>query len=117
RCELMLGDCGAAAVVTCAALAGRLPAVTAPLVLVDGPEDARSAPVGEGPRPEDLAYLLYTSGSTGKPKGVGVEHRNVVNLLESMRLEPGFDSSVVWLAVTTLSFDIAGLELFMPLTT
>lgn len=63
----------------------------------------------------DLAYVLYTSGSTGKPKGVEIEHRSVVNFLTSMRIEPGFESKDVLLAVTTLSFDIAGLELYLPL--
>ncbi len=63
----------------------------------------------------DLAYLLYTSGSTGKPKGVAIEHRALVNFLTAMRREPGLGAGDVLLAVTTLSFDIAGLELFLPL--
>lgn len=63
----------------------------------------------------DLAYVIYTSGSTGKPKGVQIEHRALVNLLESMREEPGITSDDVLVAVTTISFDIAGLELFLPL--
>lgn len=62
-----------------------------------------------------LAYVIYTSGSTGKPKGVMVEHRNVVNFLNAMSQTPGINSSDVLLAVTTISFDIAGLELFLPL--
>jgi amino acid adenylation domain-containing protein len=64
----------------------------------------------------NLAYVLYTSGSTGKPKGVEIEHRNVVNFLCSMRQEPGISCDDVLIAVTTISFDIAGLELFLPLT-
>ena len=63
----------------------------------------------------DLAYVMYTSGSTGKPKGVEIEHRAVVNFLWSMRREPGIEAADKLLAVTTLSFDIAGLELFLPL--
>ncbi len=66
---------------------------------------------------QDLAYVIYTSGSTGKPKGVQVLHRAVVNFLHSMRREPGFTAQDILLAVTTLSFDIAGMELFLPLTT
>ena len=64
---------------------------------------------------EDLAYVIYTSGSTGKPKGVEIPHRAVVNLLSSMRERPGLDAHDTLLAVTTLSFDIAALELFLPL--
>jgi amino acid adenylation domain-containing protein len=64
-----------------------------------------------------VAYTIYTSGSTGKPKGVEVTHRNVVNLLCSMRQVPGLDERDRLLAVTTLSFDIAVLELFLPLIT
>ena len=64
---------------------------------------------------EDLAYVIYTSGSTGKPKGVEIPHRAVVNLLGSMRKKPGLNAEDVLIAVTTLSFDIAALELFLPL--
>jgi amino acid adenylation domain-containing protein len=67
--------------------------------------------------PDHLAYVLYTSGSTGRPKGVQISHRALVNFLTSTRREPGLDASDVLLAVTTLSFDIAGLELWLPLTT
>jgi amino acid adenylation domain-containing protein len=66
--------------------------------------------------PEDLAYLIYTSGSTGKPKGVEVLHRGVVNFLTSMQQQPGISATDVLLSVTTLSFDIAVLEIFLPLT-
>ena len=66
---------------------------------------------------ESGAYTIYTSGSTGKPKGVEVTHRNLANLLFSMRQAPGLSASDRMLAVTTLSFDIAGLELFLPLIT
>lgn len=67
--------------------------------------------------PDSLAYVIYTSGSTGKPKGVQIEHRTFVNFLTSMQKEPGLNKEDILLAVTTLSFDIAGLELFLPLIT
>ncbi|OKH52348.1 non-ribosomal peptide synthetase [Calothrix sp. HK-06] len=65
----------------------------------------------------NLAYVIYTSGSTGKPKGVEIPHRSVVNFLKSMQHEPGITASDVLLAVTTISFDIAALELYLPLIT
>jgi len=66
--------------------------------------------------PHHLAYVIYTSGSTGKPKGVMVEHRSVVNFLGTMAQAPGLGAEDVLLAVTTLAFDIAGLELHLPLS-
>jgi amino acid adenylation domain-containing protein len=83
-------------------------------------DDARSpaAPSTEPPMscdPQNAAYVLYTSGSTGRPKGVVVTHRNFVNLLCSVQREPGLTMDDSLLATTTLSFDISGLELFLPL--
>ncbi|PYI95249.1 MAG: non-ribosomal peptide synthetase [Verrucomicrobia bacterium] len=72
--------------------------------------------IKSGAQPENLAYVIYTSGSTGKPKGVEIEHRAIVNFLWSMRTKPGMTKEDVLLAITTLSFDIAGLELYLPLT-
>ena len=63
------------------------------------------------------AYVIYTSGSTGRPKGVAVQHSAVCNFLSSMQREPGFKAGDRLLAVTTLSFDIAVLELLLPLIT
>jgi amino acid adenylation domain-containing protein len=65
--------------------------------------------------PADLAYVIYTSGSTGKPKGVQISHRALVNLLCAMAHKPGLTARDTLLAVTTLAFDIAALELYLPL--
>ena len=78
--------------------------------------ESSEAPQDVGLSPEDLAYVIYTSGSTGLPKGVRVPHRAVVNFLKTMAKRPGLSASDRLFAVTTLSFDIAGLELFLPLT-
>ena len=67
--------------------------------------------------PVNLAYVIYTSGSTGRPKGVQICHRNLVNFITSMSLRPGLTSADSLLAVTTISFDIAALELYLPLAT
>lgn len=65
----------------------------------------------------DLAYLIYTSGSTGDPKGTEIQHGALINLLGSMLNEPGLKIEDTLVAVTTISFDIAGLEIFGPLVT
>src|SRR3569832_364247 len=65
---------------------------------------------------EAASYVIYTSGSTGRPKGVVVPQRAVVNFHSSMARAPGMTADDVMLAVTTLSFDIAVLELLLPLT-
>jgi len=88
-----------------------LEAMSGPVV----PEAEASAVALPSLVPTDPAYVIYTSGSTGRPKGVVVPHRAVTNLLMSMAGEPGLSKEDRLLAVTTLSFDIAVLELLLPL--
>ncbi len=118
RIAYVLADANACALVTQRALLAILPESKALRVLIDEPlpePAARSASPSVKPTATNLAYVIYTSGSTGKPKGVQIEHRAVVNFIQSMRREPGMLASDVLLSVTTLSFDIAGLEMHLPL--
>ncbi|WP_437276702.1 amino acid adenylation domain-containing protein [Sorangium sp. So ce375] len=120
RIAYILRDVGAAVLLTQRTL--RLPLAGEPqrtAFFEDLTADSGLAeePLAAPPRSRDLAYVIYTSGSTGHPKGVQVEHRSVVNFLEAMRDEPGLDASDVMLSVTTASFDIFVLELFLPLST
>jgi amino acid adenylation domain-containing protein len=115
RIAFMLDDCAAPVIVTEAGLASSLPAHDAAVVLVDADDGPVQEPVPAGAG--DLAYVIYTSGSTGRPKGVEIEVGSLVNFLTSMARQPGLAPDDVLLAVTTLSFDIAGLELWLPLVT
>jgi amino acid adenylation domain-containing protein len=93
----------------------RTVADAAAVICVDDPTEAATAPLGPMPRPASaLAYVLFTSGSTGRPKGVGVQHGNVANLLGWARRALGLGAGDRLVAVTTLSFDIALLELLLP---
>ncbi len=116
RIAYVLEDAGARAILTQASLADALPAHGAEVVRVDeAAAEGAGGPDAVAVSPENAAYAIYTSGSTGKPKGVVVPHRAVVNFLATMRERPGLSADDVLLAVTTLSFDIAGLELWLPL--
>ncbi len=78
------------------------------LILVDAPIDAPVSPPETTVGPDNLAYVIFTSGSTGRPKGVEITHRSLSNFLWAMRSTPGLRATDRVLAVTTLSFDIAG---------
>ena len=115
RMEMVLEDSGASIIltdhaldVTCAATLLRVDAVKGKAI---------EANFASTCSPATLAYVIYTSGSTGKPKGVAIEHGALVNLLRSMQQEPGLDAHDTLVAVTTLAFDIAALELLLPLLT
>lgn len=79
------------------------------------PEASRVAPRRSAELPGDLAYIIYTSGSTGRPKGVMVRHRSLTNVLWAMREAPGISRSDRMLALATISFDIATLDMLLPL--
>ncbi|WP_130618209.1 non-ribosomal peptide synthetase [Dyella amyloliquefaciens] len=84
--------------------------------LIDAASEARLLRDDRSATPESVAYVIYTSGSTGKPKGVRVPHRATSNFIASMQREPGITEEDRLVAVTTLSFDIAFLELMLPLS-
>ncbi len=118
RTALYLEDSGAKVVLTESALASALPDHGAQALLLDTDTRLETAPTGNvdsGVTSENLAYMIYTSGSTGRPKGVMVEHRNVSNFFTGMDDRISRDPVGVWLAVTSLSFDISVLELFWTL--
>jgi natural product biosynthesis luciferase-like monooxygenase protein/amino acid adenylation domain-containing protein/FkbM family methyltransferase len=127
RLALMLADSAAAAVVVGQRRSGPPPAL--PAVVLDEAEGLRAgeradAPLPAAPgeaaaasgHPDQLAYVIYTSGSTGRPKGVMVTHRNVVNFFAGMDRRLGASPPGVWLAVTSISFDISVLEILWTLT-
>ncbi|MGJ5068406.1 non-ribosomal peptide synthase/polyketide synthase [Bradyrhizobium oligotrophicum] len=123
RLAHMLADSGAKLLLTQAALHDRLAPVladgqAAALLLDEAPgEDvADLGNLDVAVHPENLAYVIYTSGSTGLPKGVMVRHGAVTNFLATMAERPGIARDDRVLGLTSLSFDIAVLELWLPLT-
>jgi amino acid adenylation domain-containing protein len=118
RLAYMLSDSGVRVIVMDAATSESVP-VPPELQVVNvfegDPQPANRADVRPNGTPEDTAYVIYTSGSTGRPKGVQVPHRALVNLLFSVRRKPGFGAEDVLVAVTTVCFDTAGVDLWLPL--
>ncbi|WP_281991790.1 MupA/Atu3671 family FMN-dependent luciferase-like monooxygenase [Sulfitobacter geojensis] len=113
-----ISDSAAPLIVTQSGLAAQLPAHNAKVVVLDSDAQISGAPdttPEPTATPDDLAYLIYTSGSTGTPKGVMVSHGNVANFFAGMDDRIDHDAGAVWLAVTSLSFDISVLELFWTL--
>ena len=120
RLSFMLEDAKVPVLLTQSRLAERFPGSSARVLCLDSDwlviaRESAANPASQV-KPENLAYVIYTSGSTGKPKGVQIPHRAVVNFLTSMSQKPGMTKQDRLLAVTTLSFDIAGLEIYLPLT-
>ena len=120
RLTMMAEDGEVKIVVTESGLLPTLPKVNKSVCIDQLAQELAAEPAeapGVAVRPHDRAYVLFTSGSTGRPKGVEVPHRALENFLASMQRAPGFSADDRLLAVTTVSFDIAGLELFLPLVT
>jgi amino acid adenylation domain-containing protein len=119
RLAYMLEDAGAGLLLADETTPSALLERAVSIVRVDESAEAEGAPATPAARaagdPAHLAYLIYTSGSTGRPKGVEVAHGALVSFLRSMGERPGLKLEDALLAVTSLSFDIAGLELFLPL--
>ena len=123
RIAWILEDASPKLILTETALAKKLNQTSVPIQFLDALIAQTSNASSDGERsaptiyPLNTAYVIFTSGSTGRPKGVQVTHRALYNFLHSMQSEPGFAQVDSLLAVTTISFDIAGLELFLPLIT
>ncbi|WP_263372825.1 non-ribosomal peptide synthetase/type I polyketide synthase [Granulicella aggregans] len=121
RLKMVFEDLHQPTILTQSRLAADLPSAGTRLICVDerwaaiDVEDA--GPLDLKYDPSAVAYVIYTSGSTGRPKGVEVTQTNVVNLLQSMAKKPGMTSKDILVAVTTISFDIAALEVYLPLIT
>ncbi len=119
RLAFMLEDAQVKVLVTQSDLETVLPTTSAQVVCLDADAGAISTQPTPNPdlpvAPDQLAYVIYTSGSTGKPKGVMIEHQSLMNFLLAMQEAPGLTAADTLLAVTTISFDIAGLELYLPL--
>ncbi|QHS56282.1 amino acid adenylation domain-containing protein [Mucilaginibacter sp. 14171R-50] len=120
RISYMLKDSAAVVLLTSEAYKGQYTSTAKEIIIDDiwpGLENYTTADPEVSVNGNDLIYILYTSGSTGQPKGVQIKHHNVVNFLYSMQKQPGLTTADKLLAVTTISFDIAALELWLPLIT
>jgi amino acid adenylation domain-containing protein len=123
RLAFMLGDSQSSIIVTQQSLVEQLKPLVVDdrlvLVCVDSDRETIATQSNENLLDiipgENLAYIIYTSGSTGKPKGVQIAHQSLSNLLNSMQTALKVTASETFLAVTTISFDIAALELYLPL--
>ena len=116
RIAIMLEDTRAPVVLTIDRLRAAMPPTSATVVSLDafGSEGASHRFVSRAEK-DNLAYVIFTSGSTGRPKGVQIEHRNAANFFGAMDAELGTTAGV-WLALTSISFDISVLEMLWTLT-
>ncbi|HYW06646.1 MAG TPA: amino acid adenylation domain-containing protein, partial [Longimicrobium sp.] len=116
RLGYMLEDAGIALVITESALADRLPATAAALLVVDRERDAVAAEPADAPEsgalPENLSHVIFTSGSTGRPKGVMIRHSSTVILLHWMRDNVSDEERRSALFSTSINFDVSVAEFF-----
>ncbi|MFN6560836.1 MAG: amino acid adenylation domain-containing protein [Nostoc sp. ChiSLP01] len=119
RLSYMLADSGVEVLLTQRSLLESLPSHTARVVCLDSDwgaiEQHQNDNLDVGVCSDNLAYTIYTSGSTGLPKGVQICHYSVVNFLNSMSYFPRLTQEDTFSAVTTICFDIAALEVYLPL--
>jgi len=120
RIAYVLADAKPLVILTHRRLQSALPRHQARVIIIDDDapdshDDMPAKSAAAARSANDLAYVIYTSGSTGEPKGVEIPHRAVTNMLASMQRKPGLTSADTMLAITTLAFDIAVLEIFLPL--
>ncbi|MTJ08953.1 non-ribosomal peptide synthetase [Anabaena sp. UHCC 0204] len=119
RIAYMLSDANVQILISQKSLLSSLSAHQTKIISLDQDWEIINQQNSENPdseiKPKNLAYIIYTSGSTGKPKGVQIEHQGVVNFLTTMSQQPGITEKDTLNAVTTICFDIAGLEIYLPL--
>ncbi|MBK1787885.1 non-ribosomal peptide synthetase [Prauserella cavernicola] len=115
RLSHILDDAGVRVLLTTGDVRRDLPAVSGEIVELDEIAPASGTMASPTVTADDPAYVIYTSGSTGRPKGVQVGHGALANFLTSMSERPGVPDGVTFPAITTVSFDIAALELYLPL--
>jgi amino acid adenylation domain-containing protein len=118
RIDYMHNDCAVKVLITSRSYKTKYAAVSSIIYIEDALEECVNYSrenIDQEVDQNSLAYILYTSGSTGKPKGVGIKHSSLLNLLLSVQQEPGINEDDSVLSSTTISFDIAELEIFLPL--
>ncbi len=120
RVAHMLRDAACPVILTQTRHVSALPVQGEQIICLDAPSsenaDERETRPEKVVGPTNLAYVIYTSGSTGRPKGVEIAHSAFVNFLTSVALRPGFTDADSLLAVTSLSFDPTGIDLWLPLS-
>ena len=119
RLAFMLEDASAELFVTQESVLANLPAELTRPVLLDTHAEQIAAQSTDNPElvtgPESLAHLIYSSGSTGRPKGALIRHRSLCNVFWAFADRPGIGGDDVLVAVTNIAFDLAGLDMFLPL--